>query len=203
MLDWLATLPDKRVPGVPGVLAQKSATLSGTPTQIAGVPGVLEHPPEHLGTPCGTPECTPKLLNNNEEHREHREHCEIDDATLRRGLAQWHKGLASIDPYTAPAGIGEGRWREIHADAMILFNEWAARAARLGWRGLDLFGVEAEALGNLGADPDAPHGLAWRLRGRRVQRIFDGGASFALRAGQAGKFYRGDPASRVLLWSLK
>ncbi len=202
MLDWLATLPDRRVPGVPGVLAQKSAALSGTPTEIAGVPGVLEHPAEHLGTPAGTPEIVSNALNNNEEHREHLEHREIDDATLRRGLAQWHRGLSKLDHYAPPAGFSEHRWREVCGDAVVLFNEWATRAARLGWRGLDLFGVDAEALTNPAADPDAPHGLAWRLRGRRVQRIFDGGASFALRAGRPGNFYRGDPASRVLLWGL-
>lgn len=124
------------------------------------------------------------------------------DDQVRADLQRWRRGLARLDVANPRAGLEAGRWEELVRDAAALFNDWADQAVRLGWHGADLFGVDLAELGDPAADPDAAHGLVLRLRGRPVQRLFDGGAHYALRSGGVGRFYRGDHRGRVPLWSL-
>jgi hypothetical protein len=71
-----------------------------------------------------------------------------------------------------PAHIREDRWRQAVDDGRAFLQQWAERAAQLGWTSADLFGLHTP--------PDKPHpsydrlsrydetGLIWLLQGRPV-----------------------------------
>jgi hypothetical protein len=139
MLDWLDAIPNLGVPGVPGVLPQKTATFGGTPGVPAGVPGVPEHRAGTPGTPAGTPAQDHKLLKNSQEHREHREHRNLGDPAPI--LRDWHRHLAPLDFDHAPDGFTRNRWRELCDDSWWIYENFAAQAVRDGWSAHDLFGV--------------------------------------------------------------
>jgi hypothetical protein len=57
----------------------------------------------------------------------------------------WAEGLARLDPARLPADVSPHRWRQFIDDAgRFLDCGWAARAAALGWRALDIFGCDRE-----------------------------------------------------------
>lgn len=164
-VDWLASLPDLRVLGVPGVPAQKSAGFAGTPQEMAGVPRVPEHPREHLGTRSGTPERNDKPLKNIAEHREHLEH-PVNAGVL---LKQWGRGVGLLDRDAPLGGYALDQWRRIVRDCDRLLADFGKGAAEMGWSTIDLFGFPPGGAGsvhNLG-------GLVWRLDGSRVIALDD------------------------------
>jgi hypothetical protein len=77
----------------------------------------------------------------------------------------WAEALARLDSARPPAGVPPQQWVQFIDDCgRFLDDWWAARAAALGWRPLDLFGCDRER-------PLVRHdhaGLLWLLHGRRL-----------------------------------
>lgn len=132
MSDWLNSIPNLGVPGVPGVLPQKTATFDSTPGVPEGVPGV---PERRAGTPDNRRKC---LIKHGEPgaSTEHR-YSGNPAATLR----DWHRYLAALDFNTAPAGFALNWWRQTCDDAHWIYEHFASRAVRVGWSAHDLFGI--------------------------------------------------------------
>ena len=139
MLEWLQPLSEIGVPGVLGVLPQKTATSSGTPLKSVGVPGVPEHRVGTPGTPAKSAGVPSKSLKLNEKHREHREHLKNSEAALI--LNEWHERLAALDPCRAPDGFALTRWRQLVEDARWLLENYGRQAARDRWDTADVFGL--------------------------------------------------------------
>lgn len=106
-------------------------------------------------------------------------------------LKRWRAGLAKLDPDCPFGDVAPGRWSDLVAAAVDLFNGWAPQAMGLGWSAADLFG--------------APGGLAVRLaEGWRVVAITEHRAALRGRYGLTeGWHYRGSPSRSALLWDLE
>lgn len=155
MLDWLDSIPNLSVPGVPGVQPQISAGLRGTPERMGGVPGVPEHLRGNTGTPAGTPASNSKLLNYNRSHPEHRQHPNNSSQTLK----DWRSSLHRVSLDRAHHGLARARWGQLIDDADWLLEHFGQQVAGDGWSALDLFGVLPGR--------DAWGGIADRLRSSR------------------------------------
>jgi hypothetical protein len=85
----------------------------------------------------------------------------------RRIPHQWVKGIASLEYDRPPADVPLTRWREFVTDSHKFLTEdenWAERAANLGWDELALFGCfRARPLDHLGSA-----GLLWAIRGGKL-----------------------------------
>jgi hypothetical protein len=143
LLDWLDTLPDLRVPGVP---AQKSAVSAGTPRDSAGVPGVPEqerNTSEHRLASQGVPA---KPLKVDEEHPEHLgtpKTCKQGFGDLPLDLLE---GLARLRVMARPSIARAEVWTAVVSDALWLAEAGCAlQALKLGWGAGELFGVSADA----------------------------------------------------------
>jgi hypothetical protein len=161
MPDWLDRIPNLGVPRVPGVPARFPAGFSGTPENLVGVPGVLEHKGGTPRTPTGTPEDLHKVLKHIEEHREHPEHRKVagsaDDSL-------WGRRIAPLGLNDAPSGFDLERWGTLLADARWLAEVHGETAAKLGWTASDLFGLDPQP---------GWGGLADRLDGARQVNLTD------------------------------
>ena len=141
MSSWLDTIPNLGVPGVPGVLPQKSASSDGTPEKCVGVPRVPQHQPRTPGTPHGNTGVPANKLKTLEEHPEHREHRKISEGEARATLGEWHRHLTALDFDTAPNGFTFKRWRQLCFDSWWLYEGYASQLVREGWSAHDVFGV--------------------------------------------------------------
>ena len=130
MPNWLDSIPNLRVPGVPGVLPQKTAGAHGTRAKCEGVPGVQ---PEHLAISVNPQKSAM-------EHREHREHL-ISEMVARKLLDEWHCYLAALDLHRVPEGFSLNRWAKLVEDCWWLYETHCSALVRDGWSALDLFGV--------------------------------------------------------------
>jgi hypothetical protein len=111
---------------------------------------------------------------------------------------EWAEGFAVLCTMPCPAAYAPERWRQIVDDGGLFLdkpNEWARKAAGLGWRAVDVFGVS----------PDAPErrfdgmGLVPLLQGRAVVAI----TADSARIKQGGTFYRQNlSVASVALWKL-
>ncbi|MCB4858411.1 hypothetical protein K7W03_02250 [Sphingobium sp. PNB] len=168
-VEWLDSLPDMRVPGVPGVPPQKTVGFAGTPSFSRGVPGVPEHQSEHLGTRNGTPIEERKALKNKEEHKEHQEHPKMKHGPVFL-LEEWERGVASLDPDRPLGGYDPDHWRRIVRDCDNLIADFGRGAAAMGWSTIDLFGFDPA--GGIVA------GLVRRLDGGRIVAMDDSCATY-------------------------
>jgi hypothetical protein len=69
-------------------------------------------------------------------------------APARRIPVYWFEGLARLDPDRPPADVPRHRWRQFVDDCRTFLNsaeDWAERAARLGWDAMALFGCAPKA----------------------------------------------------------
>lgn len=91
-------------------------------------------------------------------------------ATIGEGSGvpeEWAEGLARLDPACPPLDVPAKRWSRFVDDCGRFLDDWAARAADLGWRVEDAFGCH----------PRAPFarldhaGLAWMLNGRPIVEL--------------------------------
>lgn len=76
----------------------------------------------------------------------------------------WADGLARLDPNSPPGDVPPQRWVTFCNDAGRFLDEWAYRAAALGWGPADLFGCDTRK-------PFARVdrlGLVWLLKGDRL-----------------------------------
>lgn len=201
-LAWLdnvfASLPKSGVPGVPGVLSRKTAVFSGTPSDVAGVPGVPEPASEHLGTPRYGQGVPAKSLILQAEHLEHLGTPISSNVVELEGLAgEWLDRIRSLRNSAAPMAITADRWQQVRADAEKLVLHWGDTALGLGWEASDLFTVPR------GPERWGGNGLAVLLCGRRVVAMTAETATIPNRVGAPNRYmrYPWQQASRgVLLW---
>jgi len=100
---------------------------------------------------------------------------------------EWADTFGAISLSPAPGDFDPDRWRDI-LDGMLRFcDEWAGRAAALGWQPSEVFGLDLVA-------PQARvdrRGLGLSLgNGERVIAIDIEGADIETRSGSRQRFYR-------------
>ncbi|MGB9151824.1 MAG: hypothetical protein WCD70_01925 [Alphaproteobacteria bacterium] len=113
---------------------------------------------------------------------------------------EWAEGYATLCTMPRPSVYSLGRWQQIIDDGGRFLDAWGREAAALGWRAVDVFGV----------NPDAPEcrydgaGLVPLLTGRRVCDIRKDTAQIDCGAGIIQTFQRKTMAAdAVALWLLK
>jgi hypothetical protein len=114
--------------------------------------------------------------------------------------ADWVQGVADLLAMPPHPDWPEAAWKALQDDALGFLKDWAAQAHALGWGGIDLFGVHAEA----------PHarldgmGLVPLLSGRPILALTEDSA--AIRAVASGTLTfrrrRAWPPGRCLIWTL-
>ncbi len=116
-------------------------------------------------------------------------------------MASWVQGVADLLAMPPHPDWSEPRWKTLQDDALAFLRAWAAQAHALGWGGLDLFGVHAEA----------PHarldgmGLVPLLGGRPVVALTEDSAAIKANSGGTLTFLRRRawPPGRCLIWDLE
>jgi hypothetical protein len=113
---------------------------------------------------------------------------------------EWAEGLAVLDTMQRPVGYSPSRWAQVVNDAAMFLDRWGRQAAALGWRALDVFGV----------NPDAPEtrydcaGLVPLLQGRSIIAITADTARIDCGSGAFMTFYRETMAAgAVALWNME
>ena len=111
---------------------------------------------------------------------------------------EWAEGFARLDCTKPPAGMALGRWKQILNDGGLFLDQWAHKAAALGWSVVDVVGV----------DPDAPTarydnmGLVPMIGGHRVVAINADGARLEIGPGRFQTHRRRLNPGAVALWEL-
>lgn len=112
---------------------------------------------------------------------------------------EWAEGFALLCTMERPAAFASERWRQLVDDGGYFLDAWGRQAAALGWRAVDVFGV----------NPDAPlwrydgMGLVTCLQGRHVVAIAENTARIDCEDGASLTFYRNKQAgSGIALWEL-
>lgn len=113
---------------------------------------------------------------------------------------EWAEGFARLQVSRPAAGVPTERWWQVIDDAARFIDRWAAQAAALGWRTLDVFGVHRTKP----ADRFEAAGLAWCIEGADVLAITANTAKLQLRSGARQTFYRRPRAcpEAVAIWTL-
>jgi hypothetical protein len=112
----------------------------------------------------------------------------------------WAQGVADLLAMPAHPDWPEPKWKTLREDAIGFLKDWAAQAYRLGWDGLDLFGVHTEApLARLDG-----MGLVPLLGGRLVVALTEDSAAIKAESGGTLTFLRRRewPPGRCLVWEL-
>jgi hypothetical protein len=113
----------------------------------------------------------------------------------------WVQGIADLLAMPSHPDWPEAAWKTLQDDALGFLKEWAAQAHALGWGGIDLFGVHAEA----------PHarldgmGLVPLLSGRPVVALTEDSAAIKANSGGTLTFRIRNtwPPGRLLIWDLE
>lgn len=113
---------------------------------------------------------------------------------------EWAEGFAILCTMERPAAFAPERWRQLVNDGGYFLDSWGRQAAALGWKAVDVFGV----------NPDAPEwrydgmGLVPCLQGRRVVAITGNTARIDCKDGASLTFYRHTLSPEaVAVWSLE
>lgn len=106
---------------------------------------------------------------------------------------EWAEGFATLCTIPPPALFNPDRWRQIVDDGGHFLDLWGRQAALLGWKALDVFGVNPAA-------PESRYdsmGLVPLLNGRRVSAI----TADTARIERGGTFYRQNMnANSIAIW---
>jgi hypothetical protein len=118
------------------------------------------------------------------------------DGGIPRG---WAEGFARLDAARPPGDVPARRWQTFLDDVGRFLDNWAERAAALGWAPYDLFGADRER-------PFAridKAGLLWLLNGNRLIAIGENTATIETKSGARQTFRRKlDEPNRVSPWEL-
>jgi len=113
---------------------------------------------------------------------------------------EWAEGFATLCTMPRPAAYASERWKHLVDDGGRFLDAWGRQAAALGWRAVDVFGV----------NPDAPEsrydgmGLVPLLNGSRVKAITADTARVENSDGTGLTFYRRRQAQdAIALWDLE
>lgn len=85
---------------------------------------------------------------------------------------EWAEGFAVLCVMPCPDAYSQRRWEQIRNDGGLFLDQWGRQAAALGWRAVDVFGV----------NPDAP---AWRYDGMGLVPLLEGRRVVAITADTA------------------
>jgi hypothetical protein len=91
-------------------------------------------------------------------------------APVPRIPRDWLEGVARLNPDRPPADIPRLRWRQFVNDCHNFLSpseDWATRAARLGWDAIGLFGCAPRRP----LDYSASAGLLWAMNGGRLVEL--------------------------------
>ena len=93
-----------------------------------------------------------------------------EPAPVRRVPVDWVEGVARLDPDRPPSDVPRHRWHQFVDDCKMFLSpseNWAERAARLGWDAMALFGCAPKRpLDYLGSA-----GLLWAINGGRLVEL--------------------------------
>jgi hypothetical protein len=114
---------------------------------------------------------------------------------------EWAEGFARLATMPAPAGVALWRWQQVVGDGGRFIDRWAVKAAALGWRTLDVFGVHD-------LKPAERHdaaGLVWTIQGREIVAIAENSARLRAKTGAVLTYARRDPPDpeAVAVWELR
>lgn len=117
----------------------------------------------------------------------------------------WAEAFATLDRSLPVAGYSHGQWRQLIDDGGRFLDQWAAEAARLGWRAVDCFGV-VKSLGTDMRPRDEVGqraGLVPLITGGRVTSIGPDFARITMPSGTATTFYLRRPIpGAVAIWEI-
>ena len=91
-------------------------------------------------------------------------------APAHRIPSNWVEGIACLDADRPPPDVPRHRWRQFVSDCHNFLSpseDWAARAARLGWDAIGLFGCAPRRP----LDYSASAGLLWAMNGGRLVEL--------------------------------
>jgi hypothetical protein len=117
-------------------------------------------------------------------------------------VQQWIQGIQRLDYVRCPAGVPLIRWHLFLGDCHSFLSSsenWAERAAALGWNALALFGCHrSRPLEHLGSA-----GLLWAVNGGRLVELYRDWAAIERQQGTSRQVYhrrRQDEAHVTLPW---
>ena len=112
----------------------------------------------------------------------------------RRIPVGWVEGVARLDDYRPPTDVPPHRWRQFVSDCHSFLNSsenWAERAAELGWDARALFGCHRNyPLMHLGSA-----GLLWAINGGKLVELHRDWAVIELPVNRQRTFSRRDVAA--------
>ena len=112
----------------------------------------------------------------------------------------WAEGYARLQGQTAPVGVSSNRWQMFIDDCGWFLDRWAEKAAALGWRSADLFGLA-------GIKPVARvdlAGLCWLLQGRELVALTYSAAAIRGASGAILHYHRRDRGpGQLLAWEIQ
>jgi hypothetical protein len=121
----------------------------------------------------------------------------IESNGIPRG---WADGYATLCTMPRPAAYAPQRWQQLVDDGGSFLDRWGRQAAALGWRAVDVFGV----------NPDAPEsrydgmGLIPSLQGRSIVAITADTARIVCGKYTCLSFYRISPTGGTsVLWDMR
>ena len=121
---------------------------------------------------------------------------------VSRVPSSWIEGIARLEGHRPLTDIPAHRWRQFLGDCnnfLTSSENWAERAADLGWDAVALFGCRRHRpLVHLGSA-----GLLWAINGGRILELHRGWALFALPPNESPRIFdrrRLDAANVTLPW---
>jgi len=115
----------------------------------------------------------------------------------------WVQGVARLDPDRPPNDVPRHRWRRFVDDCKNFLSpseNWAERAARLGWDAMALFGCAPKRP----LDYSGSAGLLWAINGGRLVELHRDWAVIDLRVNGSQRIFdrrKLDPAKITLPWA--
>jgi hypothetical protein len=115
---------------------------------------------------------------------------------------EWVHGVASLDHHRAPQDVPLHRWRIFVDDSqrfVLAKDNWAERAATLGWDDLALFAARTRPLDHQGSA-----GLLWHINGGRIVELHRDWAVIERAADRSRHVHhrrRPDPRTVTLPWT--
>jgi hypothetical protein len=126
---------------------------------------------------------------------------EAGEERRARAPHPWAELLATLDPDRPPADTPPRRWRQLVDDCgNFLDHGWAAKAERLGWRVVDLFGCDRKwPFGCINH-----RGLLWLLDGNELVALSADAAVIEIRRTGSRQTFRRRPLEpgAALAWEL-
>jgi hypothetical protein len=115
----------------------------------------------------------------------------------------WVQGVACLDPDRPPEDVPRHRWHQFVDDCKKFLSRsenWAERAARLGWDAMALFGCAPKRP----LDYSGNAGLLWAINGGRLVELHRDWAVIDLPVNRSQRIFdrrKVDPAKITLPWA--